>query len=487
MGFSRVAVGLDITGGGWLQRWRRSPLLPLQLIATIIVGMGTAEALVSLMLSLGFQPLPFRDPSSLVQVWESVESGAPVSAISGPDFSDFAEGTHDIFSAFGVFSIRKLWLLDDRGAAEIRSCYIQARIFSELGIRPILGRSVRPDDTPAWKSASAPVWISYRLWQSRYGGSPSVIGAPIGVDISSSKPYKLDMRIVGVLPPGVNLPLPFMEETVDVWYLVEPNVAARPRESTIFFGLGRLRPGVTAKQAQSALAVIAGHLERSYEIDRRKRPIVESIEIIAQAPARQTMGLLVLGAGLVFLVGCTNLAILMGAEGRQRRREIAIRAALGASIGRLWYEISAEKCLLTLLSLGGGIAFAAMLLRVLTQLLPAAGLGPPLLHPPPMNLAVLFGFTFLALVMALTWSAVLVFASDGPRRVSGLAAAGCGLGYTAVSDSSPSAGRWRLLLLASQTGVGFACCLQRHWLRKRTSSFRRQTSGLNRVIPCCCP
>ncbi len=450
-----------------MQRWRRSPLLPLQLFITIVIGMGTAAALVSLMLSLGFQPLPFRDPGSLVQVWERVESGTPVMAISGPDFSDFADGTHGVFSAFGAFMARKLWLLDRRGAAEIPTCYIQANIFSELGIRPVLGRTVRPDDEPAGKSASAPVWISYRIWQSRYGGSPSVIGAPVGIAINSSGLDELHMRIAGVLPPGVSLPLPFMEGTADLWYLAEPNIAGRPRQATLFFGVGRLRPGVTVAQAQSALAVVAGRLEQSYQVDWRKRPVVEGLESIAQAPARQTMGLLVLGVGLVFLVGCANLAILMGAEGRQRRREIAIRAALGASVRRLWYEVAAEKCLLTLLSLGAGVVFAAILLRVLAQLLPAAGLGPPLLHPPPLNLAVLFGFTSLALIVALAWSALLVSASDGPRRARGLAAAGSGLGYTGFSDSSSSAGRWRLLLLASQAGTGI-CLLAAAALAAKT-------------------
>ena len=470
---SIVAIGLNITGGGWLQRWRRNPLLPLQLFVTIAVGMGTAAALVSLMLSLGFQPLPFRDPGQLVAVWERVDSGAPIMAISGPDISDFADGTREVFSAFGAFSpARKLWLSDRRGAAEIPTCYIQAGIFSDLGIRPILGRAVTPDDEPAFKSASvknasAPVWISYRLWQSRYGGSPSVIGAPVGLDVNSSGPYKLDMRIAGVLPPGVNLPLPFMEGTADVWYLAEPNLAGRPREGTVFFGLGRLRPGVTVARAQSALAVVARRLEQSYQVDRRKRPVVEGLESIAQAPARQTMGLLVLGVGLVFLVGCVNLAILMGAEGRQRRREIAIRIALGANARRLWCEVASEKCLLTLLSLGAGVGFAAMLLRVLAQLLPAAGLGPPLLHPPPLNLAILFGFTSLALAVSLAWSALLVSASDGARKSRGLAATDNGLGYAGFSDSSPSAGRWRLLLLVSQAGVGI-CLLAAAALAAKT-------------------
>lgn len=416
--------------------------------------MGAAAAIVSMLLALGFQPLPLRDPGRLVAVWERAKSGASVMAISGPDVSDFADASHDIFSTLGAFAVRRLWLLDPRGATEISACGIQASIFSDLGIRPVLGRGVLPDDAPLGSSGIRPAWISYRVWQSRYGGSSSVIGATVRIAISATGEDEVPVRVVGVLPPGVSVPLPFMEGATDVWYLFERNIAARSRQSTIFFGVGRLRPGVSAAQAQAALTVIARHLGQRYSMDRRNSPVVQSLEAIAQGPARQTMGLLALGVGLVFLAGCVNLAILMGAEGRQRRREIAIRFALGASRWRLWSEVAAEKCALTLLSLGLGAVIAAALLRVLAQLLPAAGLGPPLPHPPPLNLGVLLGFAAFAVAATQVWSALLVTAADGPNTLRSLAAAGSGLGYAGLCDSSPGAGRWRVILLAAQVGTG---------------------------------
>jgi putative ABC transport system permease protein len=178
------------------------------------------------------------------------------------------------------------------------------------------------------------------------------------------------------------------------------------------------------------------------------------------------MGLLALGVGLVFLVACVNVAILMGAEGIQRRREIAIRAALGAGRWRLWHEVATEKCLLTLFSLGLGVAFAFALLRLLTQLVPAAGLGPPLEHPPPLSLAFLIGFAAFALAATLVWSALLVASADAPAS-SHVLAAGGGLGYTGLSDASRGAGRWRLILLAAQTGVGI-CLLAAAALTAKT-------------------
>jgi predicted permease len=452
--------------GTWLRGWWRAPLLTAQFSLTIAIGMGGAASLVSVMLALGYQPLPYRDPGRLVAVWERVESGAPVMAISGPGLADFEDATHSIFASLGGFAVPRLWIFDRKGAAEVRACNIQASVFSDLGVRPVLGREVRSDDEPLTESATSPVWISHQLWQTRYGGSPSVIGATIGFASSATALDQTRSRIVGVLPPGAGIPLPFMENATDVWYLLPRNIAARSRESTVFFGVGRLRPGVSVAQAQAALTVVAERLAQRYSFDRRKSPVVQTLEEIAQGPARQTMGLLSLGVGLVFLVGCVNLAILMGAEGRRRRREIAIRTALGAGRWRLWHEVAAEKCFLTLLSLGLGVAFASALLRLLTGLVPAAGLGPPLLHPPPLNLAVLLGFAAFALVAALVWSALLVGAADGQASSRALAAGG-GLGYTGLSESGPGAGRWRLMLLAAQAGTGI-CLLAAAALTART-------------------
>ncbi|MGH8402058.1 MAG: ABC transporter permease, partial [Gammaproteobacteria bacterium] len=440
--------------GVWLRTWRRSPLLTAQFSLTIAVGMGATSALVSLMLALGFQPLPYRDPGQLVAIWGRPESGAQVLAISGPDVEDFADATHNIFASLGTFTVPRVWLLDPRGSTEIRVCGIQANVFSDLGIRPVLGREVRPDDEPLTSGAIPPAWISYQVWQTRYGGSPSVIGAMIGIAQNAAGLYERRVRIVGVLPPGVSIPLPFTKNTTDVWFLLSRDVVARSRQTTVFFGLGRLRLGISVAQAQAALTVVAERLGKSYSFDRGRFPVVQTLEEIAQGPARQTWGLLALGVGLVFLVGCVNVAILMGAEGRRRRREIAIRAVLGAGRWRLWREVAAEKWLLTLLSLGLGVAFASTLLRVLARLVPAAGLGPPLQHPPPLNLAVLLGFAVFALAAAVVWSALLVAAADGPGSSRALASAGSGLGYTGLSDSSPGAGRWRLILLAAQVGTG---------------------------------
>lgn len=439
---------------GMWRSWRRCLVLTAEFSGTIAVGMGSAAALVSLLLAVGYRPLPYRDSGQLVAVWERVEAGADVAAISGPDLVDFANATHDVFSGFGGFAVPQVWFTDHRGETKVRVCYIQASIFRDLGIRPVLGRGAQPDDERLSTSGIAPIWISYELWRSRYGGNPSVIGTMVAISGTAAGRDQVRMSIAGVLPPGVSIPLPFMENTSDVWYILPFDIAARPRQAGLFFGVARLRPGVSVAQAQAALTVVAERLGQHYTFDRRKRPVVQGLEQIAHEPAQRTMGLLVSGVGLVFLLGCVNLAILMGAEGRWRRREIAIRAALGASRWRLLKDVAAEKCALTLLSLGLGAVLASALLRGLARLVPTIGLGPPLVHAPPLNLTVLFCSATFSMAAAVIWSALLVHSARGPESSRTLAAAGDGLGYTGLSDVSPSAGRWRLVLLAAQTGTG---------------------------------
>lgn len=440
--------------GALLRSWRRSRLLTAQFAITIAVGMGAAVALVSLMLALGYQPLPYRDPGRLVAVWEHVESGAAVMAISGPDVADFERASGNIFASLGAFTVPQPWFVDRSGATQIRACYIQARVFRDLGIRPILGRAVQPDDLPPGGSGASPVWISEKFWQSRFGGSPSAIGATVGLASSATGTHQDRVQIAGVLPSRGGIPLPFLLNDTDLWYLAPADLSNRPRAATVFFMLGRLRSGVSVAQAKAALNGIAGRLAQRDARDRRQRPLVETLEAIAQGPVRQTMGLLSLGVGLVFLVGLLNLAILMRVEGTRRQAEIAVRAVLGASRRRLWTEVAAEKCLLTLIAVGMGVAVASALVRVLSQLIPAAGLGAPLASPPPLNWTLLLGFGAFVLVVALIWSALLVAVADGRGSSSMLATAGGGPGYTGFRDTGPKAGRWRLMLLAAQTGIG---------------------------------
>src|SRR5690348_306660 len=453
----------------WLRSWRRNPLLTAQFSLTIVIGMGVASALVSLMLALGYAPLPFRDPGQLVAVWERAEPSSSLITISGSDAEDFAREARSVFTSFGAFVTGQNWLVDSIGATNIRACSIQPNAFENLNIRPVLGRAVRPEDDPITSRGTPPAWISYRLWQGRYGSSPSAIGMVIGIADSVADPNKTRVRIVGVLPPRAGIPLPASwadTSDADVWFLLPRELTSPWRESQMFFGIGRLRSAVSTGQAQAALATITQRRMQQINLSGRIRPVVESLEMIGQGLVRKTMGVLAVGVGLVFLAGCVNLAILMAAEGKRRQREIAIRVALRADRWRLWREVATEKCVLTLVSLVLGVLFAYWTLRVLTLVVPAAGLGAPLLHPPPLNFTTLLAFAAFALLIALVWSGLLVHAAYRHGSARGLAS-GSGLGHASQSDAASTGTRWRLILLAVQAATGI-CLLAGAALTART-------------------
>jgi hypothetical protein len=240
--------------------------------------------LVSVVLASDHQVLPYRDPGQLVAVWERLDPDARVGGISGPDIEEFRGATHDVFSSFGGFVVQRLWLVDRQGMTEIRACPIEASVFDDLGMRPVLGRTVRSDDQALVDGATAPAWISAQLWQSRYGSSVSVIGSTIEVESSVAGRDTLPARIVGVLPPDASVPLPFMDNQTEVWYLLPRDISSRSRQSAVFLGLGRLRPGVSREHAQATLTAVAQRLGERYSFERRRHPVVVGLEGTAQSP-----------------------------------------------------------------------------------------------------------------------------------------------------------------------------------------------------------
>ena len=159
----------------WLRTWRRSPLVTGQFAFTIAIGMGAASALVSLMLSLGYQPLPFRDPGRLVAVWERAESSGQVLAISGPDLADFADGTHSIFTSLGAITVPRVWLLDTKSATEIRECHIQAAVFVDLGIRALFWAVESGRTMNLWLSPVVP----RQLGSATAFGRPAIVASQL--------------------------------------------------------------------------------------------------------------------------------------------------------------------------------------------------------------------------------------------------------------------------------------------------------------------
>ena len=438
--------------GSHLRPWRRSRLLAVNHLATIALGMSAVTAVVSLMLAVAFQPLPFRDAARLVQVWNRVESGAPVTALSGSELIEMQRDAGNVFASLGGFTPHRLWLLDERGAAQpLQMARLDEAAFRALDVTPLLGRPV--SGSTSGTAGFGAIWISHSLWQSRYSGRSSVIGETIRLAANEGGLYETRNEIAGVFPPDIRIPHPFVDGPVDLWAILPETLKARAANASVFFALGRLQPDRTLAEAQAALTVLADRRPRS--ADRRNRPIVQGFEEIAQGPARRTMGLLGVGVALVLLLAFANLASLTVAESSRRHGELSLRTALGASRWRLWRDIVAEQSALTACALALGIPLASVMLRGLTHLVTLADIGPPLPHPPALNVSVMLGFSACALAATVAWSTLFV-RSVNARDADDLLRAGHMVGGAGLHPSDRRAGVWRLAVLSVQACLGIA-------------------------------
>jgi len=432
-----------------LRRWRRNPLLAAHHLLTVALGMAAVTAVVSLMLGMAFQPLPFRGSAQLVQIWNRVQSGAPMEALSGVDLTEARDGTGEIFSAFGGYINILLWARDEeRSSGPLRAVRMEEAAFRALGLTPVLGRAV--DASTSTRPGS--VWIGHSLWQSRYGGRPSVIGETIRLAWNDAGLNESRAEIAGVLPPDIRIPFPspFFDSPIDVWQILPDDARANMAKSRAFHALGRLKPDRTVAEAQAALTVLADRRERA--VDRRHRPVVQSFEEIASGPVRRTMGVLALGVALVVLLAFANLASLTVAEGSRRRVELSIRVSLGANRWQLWCDLVAEHVALTVCALLVGLPLAWITFQGLTRLVTSADIGPSLPHLPALNVYVILGFSACALVGTLVWATLMVRGVEGEdHRSSGDLA-----GAARLSSADRHGKVLRLGVLSLQACLGIA-------------------------------
>jgi len=435
-----------------LRRWRRNPLLAAHHLTTISLGLAAITAVASVMVAMAFQPLPFRDFAHLVQVWHRVDSGAPMEGLSGNDLVEIQEGAKDVFSSFGGYLNMLLWARDEgRSSGPLRALRMDENAFRALDLTPVLGRPVDARTSPP----GAAVWIGYSLWQSRYGGRASVIGEKIRLAWNEAGRNETQAEIAGVMPPDIRVPFPtpFFDRPIDVWSVLPDETKLQFANNRSLLALGRLQPGRTIAEARAALTVLADR--RTQASGRRHRPVVQSFDEIASGPARRTMGILVLGVGLVVLLAFINLASLTVAEGSRRRVELSIRISLGASRWQLWRDVAAEHVALTACALGLGVPFAWIMLRWLTRLSSTAELGPALQQAPTLNFYVIVGFGACALIASLVW-ATLIVGRVNAEDASAYRSSGDLSGAGRLSTADRQAKLLRLSALSIQACLGIA-------------------------------
>jgi len=340
------------------QLWKR-PVFSLISLGMLALGIGANTAIFSVVYAVLLKPLPFPEPTRLVRIWESrVEQGWDRASVAPGNFWDLRE-MNRAFEDLGAYRWSSANLTGVESPERLSMGRVTAGFFGGvLGVRPTVGRTFLPgEDEPGVENRVA--LLGYGFWQSRFGGDPAVLNTQLTLDDES-------YTVVGVLPGG----RPWLDYA-DV-YVPMVRDPGDTRSSFELAVIGRLRPGVTMEGGRSDLEAVARRLEEAFpqELEGMGITVGSSEEWAADAQTRRALWVLLGAVGFLLLIACVNLANLFLARATGRIRETAIRAAAGASRGRLVRQGLTESLFVSLVGAGLGLGLAVWGVDAMTALAP---------------------------------------------------------------------------------------------------------------------
>jgi macrolide transport system ATP-binding/permease protein len=341
-----------------IRQLRKSPGFTSTAILTLVLGLCASISIFAFVDAALVKSLPYRDPSRLVGLFERIPVGDRYH-LSYFDYLDWKNHNH-VFASLDVYEQDRFTLNTATGAEQARGARVSDDFFRTLGVAPFLGRDFRRgEDQP---SAQRTVMLSYGTWQKRFGGDKNAIG---GTTILDGVPY----LVIGVLPSGFHF-VPV--EAAEFWATLHGDCPdSLGRECHRYYGVARLKGGVSAKTAFADIASIAGQIATAYPRSNRDRgATVIPLASVIVGDIRPILLTLLIGAGLLLLIGFVNVSSLLLVRAEGRRREIAVRVALGASGFRLICQFAVEGFLLAATGCGLGLASAFCTVRILARLIP---------------------------------------------------------------------------------------------------------------------
>ena len=339
---------------------RKSPGFTAVAVLTLGLGIGANTAIFSVVESVLLRPLPYRDPSALVHVWNTYLPAFPQTPMSAGDFQDFQRQAKSFSQMAAYVDPPSGFNLTGDGQAEhLEASLATSGLFPLLGIRPVAGRTFNPEED---KPGNPPVvLISHRLWQSHFGSDPSVVGQTIRLDGRG-------FTLIGILPAEFRL-IP----STDLWMPVsEYGDDLTSHLHHEFHILARMKPGIRISEAQAELMTLNRQEEQAFpDTHRNWGVLVLPMENPSAVKMRVALLVLFGAVGLVLLVACANIVNLLLARNAVRQKEIALRVALGASGSRLLAQLLTESIVLSIFGGILGVVLAGAGLRVLGAFVPA--------------------------------------------------------------------------------------------------------------------
>jgi len=331
-----------------LRTLRKSPAFTAAAAATLALAIGANTAMFSVLNAVLLRPLPYRAPEQLAMLWTEDPTQNLREGRSALWSVEQWRSQSQSFADMATFDSVSMTLAADDGAEQIVGASISPNLLPLLGIQPALGRSFSADEAEQQQRL---VLISHRFWQSRFGGSHDALGATL---MLNGVPH----QIVGILPADFEIAM----LAADVWVAHASRQDARGPDT--WFVVGRLRPAATFDQAQEEMSTVARRLNDQLPANERNRGVtVVPLTLYMVAP-QSRLALWILGGAVfcVFLIAAANVTSLSLARSVARAREIAVRAALGASAGRIVRQLLTESVLLAAVSglIGTLLAFVGI-------------------------------------------------------------------------------------------------------------------------------